>query len=277
MNALLIALISLVSFLIVSFIVFLILIKPSGRREKMEKYKSLNFAHRGLHDATRAENSTSAFAAAVEAGFAIELDVRLSSDGVLMVFHDDTLERMTGERGRVDSKTAEELRSIKLGETEDTIPTFDEVLALVDGRVPLLVEIKEDAGQYGVTEKTVETLKGYKGEFLIESFNPLALARVKKLMPEAPRGILSKTFLKEKEYRAFTYFLLQCLVLNAASRPDFIAFDHRHSKNLALRRARGIFKAPTLAWTVRSEGEEKMARKHGFDGMIFEGYIPTKR
>ena len=160
MKAFLIVIISLISFLLLSFLLFLLLIKPSGRREMMEKYKSLKFAHRGLHDATRAENSLSAFAAAADAGFAIELDVRLSSDGVLMVFHDDTLERMTGVGGRVDSKTAEELHSIRLGNTEDTIPTFDEVLGLVDGRVPLLVEIKEDAGKYGVTEKTVETLKG---------------------------------------------------------------------------------------------------------------------
>ena len=276
MKAFLIVIISLISFLLLSFLLFLLLIKPSGRRERMERYKRLRFAHRGLHDATRAENSLSAFASAVNAGFAIELDVRLSKDGVLMVFHDDALDRMTSAVGRVDSMTAEQLHSIKLGETEDTIPTFDEVLRLVDGRVPLLVEIKEDAGKYGVTEKTVEALKNYKGEFLIESFNPLALARVKKLMPEAPRGILSKTFFKEKEYRAPTYFLLQSLVMNCVCKPDFIAFDHNHSKNPALRLARFLFRSPTIAWTIRSEREESTAHKHGFDGMIFEDYIPKQ-
>ena len=263
---------SALAFLALSFIIFLILIKPGKKRECIEKYKNLKFAHRGLHNEERAENSLSAFKAAVDAGYAIELDVRLSSDGELMVFHDDTLDRVTNETGRVDERSAEELGKIKLGNTDDTIPTFREVLELIDGRVPLLVEIKEDAGKYGVTEKTVEMLREYKGEYLIESFNPLALARVKKLMPEAPRGILSQNFMSDEKYRTPTHFLLQLLLLNSVCRPDFIAFNHEHAKNLPLRLARGIFKAPTIAWTIRSEGEEKRAYKNKFDGVIFEGY-----
>ena len=240
----------------------------------MEKYKSLFYAHRGLHGETREENSLSAFRAAAEAGYAIELDVRLSKDGVLVVFHDDTLDRVTDASGRVDEKTAEELSKIRLGKTTDTIPSFAEVLALVDGRVPLLVEIKEDAGKYGVTEKCVEMLRTYKGDFIIESFNPLALARVKKLMPEALRGVLSESFLKEKQYRTPTHFLLSILALNFLCRPDFIAFNHKHYKNPTLHLARRLFGAPTLAWTVRSEEEHNAAIKNGFDGVIFENYIP---
>lgn len=266
--------ISVCAVLLLSFLAFLFLIKPGKRRAATEKFKNLAYAHRGLHGGGRAENSLSAFRAAVDAGFAIELDVRLSSDGVLVVFHDDTLERVTDEVGRVDSRCAEELSKIHLSGTEDTIPTFSDVLSLVDGRVPLLVEIKEDAGKYGVTEKTVEALRGYKGDFLIESFNPLALARVKKLMPEAVRGVLSQTFLKEKQYRAPTYFILQNLLLNFLCKPDFVAFNHEHSKNAARRLVRRLFRTPTLAWTVRGEREEKHAKSHGFDGIIFENYIP---
>lgn len=272
MSPWIIALISVLSALLVFFLIFLFLIAPGKKREEMEKFKSQKYAHRGLHDATRAENSLSAFRAAVDAGYGIELDVRLSRDGVLVVFHDDTLDRVTGEVGRVDERTAAELGKINLSGTADTVPTFEEVLALVDGRVPLLVELKEDAGKYGVTEKTLEMLKEYKGEYIIESFNPLALGRVKKLAPEVMRGFLSQNFLSQKKYRSATYFLLQNLLLNVVCRPDFIAYKHSDYKNASLRLVKGLFKPATLAWTVRSKTEEDEAYLHGFDGVIFEGY-----
>ena len=274
MDALIITLSSVGAFLAVSFIIFLFLIKPNRKREGMDEFVAVRYAHRGLHNESRPENSMSAFRAALDAGYAIELDVRLSSDGELVVFHDDTLDRVTSECGRVDERTAEELSKIHLLGTEDTIPTFKEVLSLVDGRVPLLLEIKEEAGKYGVTEKTVEVLSEYKGKFVIESFNPLALTLVKKRMPGVLRGILSQDFIKEQEYKKPMYFLLQCMLLNVSCRPDFIAFNHRDAKNGSLRLARKLFCAPTFAWTVRSEAEEKAARESGFDTVIFEKYLP---
>jgi glycerophosphoryl diester phosphodiesterase len=265
----------LIDFLLLSFLVYLFLIAPTGkRRDRVERFKGVYFAHRGLHNEKYPENSLGAFREAAEAGYGIELDIRLSSDGELVVFHDDTLDRVTKETGRVDGRSAEELGKIKLLGTDETIPTFREVLALVDGRVPLLVEIKEDAGKYSVTEKAVEMLSEYSGEFIVESFNPLALARLKKKMPDAVRGVLSENFLEEKKYRKPMYFLLQCLVLNVICRPDFIAFNHKHYKNASLRLARRLFSVPTFAWTVRSEREETDSRLHGFDAMIFENYLP---
>ncbi len=277
MKIFLIAAISVISFLFLSFIVFLLLIKPNKKREEMKRFIKTKYAHRGLHGHGKAENSLSAFRDAVEMGFGIELDVRLSSDGKLVVFHDDTLERVTKERGRVDSKTAAELSKIKLCGTEDAIPTFKEVLRLVNGRVPLLVEIKEDAGKYGVTRKTVEILKEYKGDFIIESFNPLSLRVVRKEMPEVLRGFLSQNFLTEKKYRKPLYFLLQNLLLNCICRPDFIAFKHSHYKNSALKLTRDMFGVATLAWTVTSIEEENAAYENGFDSVIFENYIPKRR
>ena len=276
MHPIIIVLISLASFLLLSFVIFLFLIKTGKKREEMDRFKSVKYAHRGLHDSVRAENSLSAFRAAVEAGYGIELDVRLSSDGVLVVFHDDTLDRVTAEKGRVDLKTAEELRKINLSDTSDTIPTFEEVLSLVDGRVPLLVELKEDAGKYGVTEKAVEMLRSYKGEYIIESFNPVALGRVKKIAPEVIRGFLSQNFLSQEKYRSATYFLLQNLLLNVVCRPDFIAYRHNDAKSAPLRIARAFFKLATIAWTVRSQSEEDAAIANGFDGVIFEGYVPKE-
>ena len=274
MSPWIIALISVISALLLFFLIFLFLIAPGKKREEMENFKSKKYAHRGLHDATRAENSLSAFRAAVDAGYGIELDVRLSKDGVLVVFHDDTLDRVTGEVGRVDSRTAAELGKINLSGTADTVPTFEEVLKVVNGRVPLLVELKEDAGKYGVTEKALEMLKEYKGEYIIESFNPLALGRVKKLAPEVMRGFLSQNFLSQKKYRSATYFLLQNLLLNVVCRPDFIAYKHSDYKNASLRLVKALFKPATLAWTVRSKTEEDEAYLCGFDGVIFENYVP---
>ncbi len=259
--------------LLLLFAVYLFLIKPSGRRKQMERYRSLKYAHRGLHGNGAAENSMTAFSRAVEAGFGIELDVRLSSDGRLVVFHDDTLDRVCGVEGRVDAYTAEELSGISLAGTGDSVPLFEDVLALVDGKVTLLIEIKEDAGKYCVTEELMRILPSYKGDYIIESFNPLALGRVKEKMPDALRGFLCENFMREKKYRTPTHFLLQALVLNVVCRPDFIVFRHSDYKNAALKLTRGIYSVPTLAWTVRSEEEEAAAYKHGFDGIIFENYI----
>ena len=259
--------------LLLSFIALLLLMKTNGKRRRdMQKYKGVRFAHRGLHDEGRAENSMSAFRAALERGYGIELDVRLSKDGELMVFHDDTLDRVTDATGRVDAKTKEELSEIRLLGTEDTVPTFRQVLDLVNGKVPLLVEIKEDAMKTAVSEKTCEMLAEYKGDFIIESFNPLALGIVKKRLPRAIRGLLSQNYLKQKKYRKLMYFLLHHFLLNIAAKPMFIAFSHEDAKHSTFRFLKGLYKVPTLAWTVKSKEDEERAKKNGFDTVIFEGY-----
>lgn len=232
------------------------------------------YAHRGLHNGERAENSMSAFRAAVEGGYGIELDVRLSRDGKLVVFHDDTLDRVCGREGKVIDFTADELATFSLNGTSDGIPLFTDVLRLVDGRVPILVEIKEDPGNSRVSEKTCEILRDYEGEYIIESFNPLSLRTVKGIMPHIPRGILSHRYYSYEQYRKPLYFILQSLLLNFLYRPAFIAYDHRHASAFGLRLIRTLFRTPTLAWTVRSAEEEATARKNGFDGIIFESYIP---
>lgn len=260
--------------LLVLFAVYLILIAP-GRKNGIGKYAHVKFAHRGLHDAQRAENSISAFKAAVDAGYGIELDVRLSKDGVLMVFHDDTLERVVGAEGRVDAYTAEELGKMSLSGTEDGVPTFRQVLDTVAGRVPLLVEIKEDPGTSAVSVAAAQMLAEYEGDYIVESFNPLSLATMAKRLPGAARGILSHRYYEYEKYRKPLYFLLQCLLLNRVCRPAFIAYDHRHAKAFSLRAAR-LMGAVTFAWTVRSAEEEKQAIKNGFDSIIFENYLPEK-
>lgn len=254
--------------------VWLILVAP-GKKKGVSDYKGALFAHRGLHGDGRAENSASSFRAAVEAGYGIELDVRLSKDGKLVVFHDDTLERVVGREGRVDSYTAEELGKMSLDGTADGVPLFCDVLEMIGGRVPLLVEIKEDAGDSRVSAAAAEMLAGYGGPYLVESFNPLSLANFSKRLPGVACGILSHRYYAYESYRKPLYFLLQCLLLNRVCRPAFIAYDHRHAGSLALRASRALG-AVTFAWTIRSEEEQRVALEKGFDGVIFENYLPRR-
>ena len=259
--------------IVVIFLLWLFLIAPKKKKE-MKKYENVYYAHRGLHNTERAENSMSAFKAAVDGGYGIELDIRLSKDSQLVVFHDDTLNRVCGREGKVIDFTAEELATFKLRGTDDGIPLFSDVLKLVDGKIPLLVEIKENPGDSAVSLATCEMLKDYKGDFIIESFNPLSLKTVKKNFSRVPRGILSHRYYEYEQFRKPLYFALQSLLLNFLCRPAFIAYDHKHAKSFALRFVRKFFRVPTLAWTVRSAEEEKIARENGFDGIIFENYIP---
>ncbi len=266
-----------VAVLLINTCIFLLMMMPSHKRlAGMKKFDGIMLAHRGLHGGSIAENSMPAFAAAADRGIGIELDVRLSSDGEVVIFHDDTLERMTGMSGGVSNYTAKELKEMSLAGTGYGIPTLREVLALVDGRVPLLVELKENVGNTSVTEKTAEILREYKGDFMVESFNPLAVDHFHRLMPEIPAGILCKNYMKHRELRTFRHFAAQNMLTNCFVRPDFIAYAYEDRRNAALRILRLISPStPILAWTIRSPEQEITARKCGFTGFIFEGYTPA--
>lgn len=254
---------------------WLFLIAPNLQRQAaLAPFLGIRYAHRGLHDATHAENSLSAFARAAESGFAIELDVRLSAEGELVVFHDDRLTRMCGIDRAVRDLTCGQLASVSLAGTGEGVPTFRDVLNLVAGRVPLLVEIKEDAGDEAVSRKTVQLLRDYTGAYLIESFNPLSLATVRRLLPQALRGQLNAHLSADPSRKKLSYRLTEHFLLNVAARPDFIAYEGRARSFLPFRVLRRLFCVATFAWTVRSGEEEEEYRKCGFDTVIFEGYLP---
>jgi glycerophosphoryl diester phosphodiesterase len=279
MNPWLIALIVIVSVLAICTIVYLVLSAPSLSRKRkaaLAPYLGTKFAHRGLHDGTRAENSMSAFRAAVEAGYGIELDVRLSHDGELVVFHDETLDRVCGTSGRVDEKDYFELRLLRLCGTEDGIPLLRDVLSEVGGRVPLLIELKQGPGELPVAKKLMHALEGYKGPYVIESFNPMALVEIKELKPEVLRGQLCDYYFKNPKLRKPLFFVLQLFLTNFKVKPDFISYNHKEYRNAAFKLQRFFFRAPTFAWTVESEEEERASRAHGFDTVIFEGYMSEK-
>jgi len=255
------------------FLLYLFLIKPRRRRKETAPFANASYAHRGLWGEDAPENSLAAFRRAIEAGVGIELDVQLSADGEVMVFHDESLLRMTGTDASLYGKDLAALKALTLGESGEAIPTLREVLSLVAGRVPLLVEIKSDHAWREVCERTAAILDGYAGAYLIESFHPLAVAWFRKHRPRVVRGQLSARLMKEKHLRKPSHFLVQNLLLNVCARPDFIAYDLHDTDVLSFRLSR-LFRPYTFAWTVKSEAD--FTASASFDSVIFEeGALPS--
>lgn len=249
---------------------FLFLIFPAIRRHPgRATLRGAFVAHRGLHDATRPENSLSAFEAAIKAGYPIELDIHLTADGEVVVFHDDTLTRMCGVDGRVEEQPLALLKALRLKGSEESIPTLRECLELVDGRVPLLIEFKlPNTHAAPLCEAADHLLADYHGEYIIQSFYPTVLQWYKKHRPEVCRGQLAEPFLKE----SFLRKLAGCLLFNVIARPDFISYDH-HGASHPCRRLCTLLGALPIGWTFGSQGELDTHRTD-FEGYIFEGFLP---
>lgn len=237
----------------------------------------VHYAHRGLHDnaSPAPENSLPAFKKAVNAGYGIELDVQLTRDRIPVVFHDETLDRVCGVSGKVHDYTLQELSRFTLCGSSEHIPTFDEVLGLVDGKVPLIVEIKIHESAAAVCAATDECLSRYKGTYCIESFHPFAVRWYKKNRPDVIRGQLSSSFNKPGKREPFGEMLVHYLITNVLCRPDFIAYDHAHKYNLSRLVCKAIFRPLSVAWTVRSQEELDMSARD-FALFIFEGFEPKR-
>ena len=248
------------------------LITPGQARKKdRAKFKNVNYAHRGLHtkDKSIPENSMAAFRRAAEAGYGIELDVQLSKDGKVVVFHDNTLKRVCGVKGRVDSKTYDELKKIPLCGTDETIPLFSDVLDCVDGRSTLLVELKTGKKNRELCRKTLKLLKNYKGDYCIESFDPRIVAWFRFHAPNVVRGQLAKRpkDFKKEELHPVGAFLVGNGLLNFVSRPQFVAYKiGKQPLSVKMSEKMGAMK---FCWTSREEGNEKH-----YDSVIFEHYNP---
>lgn len=257
---------------------YLLMIMPRMlHRADRTPFQNTFYAHRGLHDnaAGVPENSMEAFRRAVEAGFGIELDVQLTRDKIPVVFHDFTLQRVCGVAGKVSDYTYEELMQFSLCSSEQKIPRFEEVLRLVDGRVPLLIEYKIPGGNTRVCRLTDRLLQQYKGVYCIESFHPLALLWYRRNRKEILRGQLAENFIRagEKEFPKPLYFVLHHLLLNFITRPDFIAYNYMHRRDLSRELCRRLYGCPSAAWTIKDKEALKAERKH-FDLFIFEGFLP---
>ncbi|MBP5159670.1 MAG: glycerophosphodiester phosphodiesterase [Lachnospiraceae bacterium] len=258
--------------------VVLFMIMPGhGCKAEKKVFDHLNIAHRGLHTADKKtpENSLAAFSAAAEAGYGIEMDIQFTKDKQIVVFHDDTLDRVCGVPGRVDNYTYEELEGFRLEGTQEKIPLFTDFLSLVDGRVPLLIELKHGKDNTLLCERAMEVLRDYKGDFCIESFNPFIVGWFKKHEPRILRGQLSAP---KKEFvgtvPAWQGFMLSHLLTNVIARPHFVAYNKE--KHSILAKLCDKLGAMRFVWTVRGEDDHKDLEKRN-DAMIFELYRPSVR
>lgn len=269
MNALQIVFCSLASLvLLLAAVYLLILVHPKGR--KPEKNSLIcDYAHRGLHGNSVPENSLAAFEAACDKGYGIELDVQLSKDGVVMVFHDYTLTRMTGLDKKLCELDAEELCKLTLAGSDQTIPTFLEVLNLVNGRVPILVELKGESLDTALCPKVAQILKDYDGDYCIESFNPLLIKEIRKYLPDAYCGLLYTNVCRDKKENTALNVIISGMMLNFLARPNFIAYNKIDRNSFLVKLTTKFYRAPRFVWTVKGEAELEQAHTLG-ECPIFE-------
>ena len=246
-----------------------------------ESFLKTPIAHRALHDvaAGRPENSRAAISAAIQQGFGIEIDLQMSSDGEAVVFHDYQLDRLADAHGAVRQRSAQELGGIPLRGGHETIPSFEDVLALVDGKVPLLVEIKDQDGAMGgnvgeLERAALEALRTYNGAIAVMSFNPESMAVMRGLAPDIPRGLVTDP------YEADEWPLLSARDRDRLRQiPDYervgACFVSHNATDLSSPLLSQLKQqgAKVLCWTVRSASEEARAREFA-DNVTFEGYLP---
>lgn len=242
-------------------------------------FSRLPIAHRGLHSQGVPENSLPAFRAAIEAGYGIELDVQPAADGTPMVFHDYDLTRMCDDEGYISDMDLDDLAKERLLGTEETIPTLAETLREIAGKVPLLIEIKDQDGRLGTTigevhARVAALLEGYDGPVAVMSFNPNTVAAFADAAPDVVRGLTSCAFDKDDwpmlddETRENLAALADFDRVGA----EFTSHDWRDLANpsVAALKSRGV---PVLCWTIRSAEEAEEARQRA-DGITFENFRP---
>ena len=270
--------------LLVLLLIYTWAIRPNLPRRDITPLMGVDYAHRGYWNTNdpgeenRPENSLAAFKAAVEHGYGIELDVHRTRDGALVVHHDDSLKRLTGKDIRIAQSTLKEVRACKLPNGE-AVPTFDEALKTIGGRVPLVVEVKVESKNHDLLSRAVyDRMKRYNGPWCLESFDPLAVKWFRVNAPEIIRGQLAfDSAGKGKNFKDFLRNLgIASMLQNFASRPDFIAFSAAsvkwHSLPIHLLR---LMKPWFVAWTIRSQEDMDRFRKQ-WDLQIFEKFEARK-
>jgi glycerophosphoryl diester phosphodiesterase len=234
-----------------------------------------------LHDRSRGilENSLAAARAAIERRYAIECDVQLSSDGEVVVFHDDDLDRLTHETGPVNARSFAALQAITLKDTEETIPSLRALLSCIAGRVPLVCEIKSAFdGQVASVARCAEIFASYPGPVAIKSFDPVIVAETRRLMPDRPRGFIGESryddpywsFLSPAQKKDFA-----TLGHRPVSQPDFLSWYQRDLEEATPTLGRMGLGLPLMTWTIRHP--DMLARARALsDQIVFEGFIPEE-
>lgn len=255
---------------------YLWLISPEEARGDTGALEGWLYAHRGLHDQDEGatENSIQAFELAVKHGFGIELDVQLTKDDRLIVFHDGDLRRVCGVDGRICDMTYDELLQVPLPDGT-RVPLFRDVLALVDGQTPLIVEVKHHGGAERNAEAALRLLRDYKGAYCVESFHPLAVRYFRRHAPDVVRGqLVWGGGWKKDELSAVNHFAMKHQLLNVLGRPNFVAHSVPNDRTLAMWLMKRLYKPPLAAWTIRDQAALDRADKD-YDYPIFEGFMPS--
>lgn len=252
---------------LLAVLAWLLAIRGRSGHKGLADLRGWSYAHRGLHREGVPENSMAAFRDALEGGYGIELDVHLLKDGTLAILHDFDLLRTTGIPGKIEDLTAEDLKNYHLEGTDQTIPTFRQVLDLYDGKAPLIVELKVANGNYAaLTEAACTMLDDYNGPYCLESFDPRCLLWLKKHRPELIRGQLVENYLVRKiKIPWILRLIISKNLVNFQLKPDFVSYRYsdRHStlsNRLCLKQMAGV------TWTVLNQEE--------FDTAVAEGWIP---
>ncbi len=256
---------------------YLWLIAPARVHPDAKALEGWLYAHRGLHDENRdaPENSLEAFRRAVEGGFGMELDVQHTKDDRLVVFHDANLKRVCGVDRNIRDLTYAELRQIPLPDGS-CVPLFSEVLSLVDGRAPIIVEIKHYGNVAHNAEAALKALRAYHGPFCVESFHPLAVRYFRKHAPEVVRGQLASGGRRNRgETNAIEHFAMKHLLVNCVGRPHFVAYSVPEDHAPAMWLMKHAYKPLLAAWTIRSQEVLDKALET-YDYPIFELFAPRR-
>lgn len=263
---------------LILFLIAATFLAVMGRKNHpgLQALQGWSYAHRGLHGNGIPENSMAAFKAALDGGYGIELDIHLTKDGDLAVIHDSSLKRTALCDVNITELTAADLSNYRLEGTEETIPTFHQVLDLYAGKAPLIIELKADGNnREQLVDTAVNAMVGYKGAWCMESFDPRCVYHLKKKHPEVIRGQLTENFFATKNNLPWIIkFLLTHNLLNVLTQPDFVSyrFDHRNATptNAIWKKA---WKLQGVAWTIRSQEDYNTAVKEGWLP-IFEHFRP---
>jgi glycerophosphoryl diester phosphodiesterase len=270
-----------ISTILIFIIIWVIAIKPRSGHVKLEELRQFRYAHRGYHDkaADIPENSLAAFRRAAENGWGAELDVHLTADGRLAVIHDSSLKRVCGEGANVcvEDMTAAQLAAYRLEGTDEKIPFLEEVLPIFEKTAPLIIELKVERRNHKKLCAAVwELLKDYKGHYCIESFQPEAVKWFNDRQPDVVRGQLVCRLRKNgAKVGWLSDFIMQNLLLNFLTRPDFIAYKYTDRNNLSFRLCRYLFKVQEVSWTVtKPEVQQALEKERAM--IIFEQYNPDE-
>lgn len=259
-------------------IIILYLLSTLCRRghSGLQALRGWAYAHRGLHGDGVPENSMAAFRAAKMAGYGIELDIHLMADGNLAVIHDAALKRTTGKEGYIEQVTADQLADLYLEGTQETVPQLCDVLALINGEVPLILELKAEGNNCPQLCQTVcDALKDYCGVYCLESFDPRCIMWLKKNRPDLIRGQLSENYFSAHKSKMPWYLKLVLTnhMMNFLSLPDFVAYRYRDRKRFANSICRKLWGAQGVTWTIKSQQDFDTAVSEGWIP-IFEGFLP---